>query len=69
MAALTRKAAKVFIITNYEDPEVSSMVSILDTWMWDNHFLKWGCNHIHISGIDDAKRKIARRLRRGDYIW
>ncbi|MGD0650206.1 MAG: hypothetical protein ABSA97_03540 [Verrucomicrobiia bacterium] len=69
LAALSRKVAKVFIITDYEDTEVSDMVSIFDDWVRDKDLLKWGAEHIAVAGMEDAKRKIRRRLRQGDYIW
>lgn len=69
LAALSRKAAKVFIITNYEDPAVSSMVSILYDWTKEQDLLKWGCEHIVVTGIEDAKRKLRRLLRDRGYIW
>jgi hypothetical protein len=69
LAALSRKVAKVFIITDYEDAEVSVMVSILDDWTRESELLKWGCEHIDIAGMEDAKRKLTPRLRQGEYIW
>jgi hypothetical protein len=68
-AALSRKAAKVFIITDHEDAEVSVMVSILDDWTRESGLLKWGCEHISVTGVEDAKRKLTPRHRQGQYIW
>jgi len=69
LAALSRKVSKVFIVTNYKSPAVSSVVSILNEWMYEEGLLQWGCDHIVVKGIEDAKEKLTRRLRYGDYIW
>jgi hypothetical protein len=45
------------------------MVSILNEWMRDKDLLKWGCRHIDVKGIEDAKRKLKSQLREGEYIW
>jgi len=69
LAALSRKVAKVLIVTDYEDKKISTAVSMLSTLYERSKELKWGADHISVKNLSDAKKKIYTYLNKGDWVW